>query len=395
MRLGICCFLLSFMSVAFSQGNWQVAIIQPKQDEVFGWAQVSPSVTIQASLQLNDKITLPNEIVKRLFLTAQVFANNRLLDNVPLWDDGTHGDKKAKDGIFTSTYNPPQTGEFRLRVRAQADLVQNGKIVTKEFWSNFLTFKVLPIPYPKLVYPEPASKTRTTLSVRARLMVNNEPFEERDETLQARIIAQAEGKKVTEATLRRKGSVLTGTITLPKRGEYQLFVTVSVQRQGKTLQSQSELITIQAVRMPIFWLVVGCILAVIYLLLPPKEPPLRYRHHLRLRLGHGQSQVVLEAGERKSVSEIEIVSAKDKSEVIVQTPDGSREILREQQNRQFSWLEGNQRRVVEVTYEKAEPLRSKPSFLSRLLPTTLWRAIFFALAVVSLVYWWYQLQQIR
>ncbi len=178
MRFSIFSLLLtSLLSIASSQANWQVVIDQPKEGEVFGWAQTSPSVTIQASLQLNGKIPLPNEIVKRLFLTAQVFANDRLLDNVPLWDDGTHGDKKAKDGIFTSTYNPPQTGEFRLRVRAQADLVQNGKIVTKEFWSNFLTFQVVPVPYPRLIYPEPASKTRTTLSVRARLLVNNEPFE--------------------------------------------------------------------------------------------------------------------------------------------------------------------------------------------------------------------------
>lgn len=392
MRFSIFSLLLtSLLSIASSQANWQVVIDQPKEGEVFGWAQTSPSVTIQASLQLNGKIPLPNEIVKRLFLTAQVFANDRLLDNVPLWDDGTHGDKKAKDGIFTSTYNPPQTGEFRLRVRAQADLVQNGKIVTKEFWSNFLTFKVLPIPYPKLVYPEPASKTRTTLSVRARLMVNNEPFEERDETLQARIIAQAEGKKVTEATLRRKGSVLTGKITLPRRGEYQLLVTVSVQRQGKTLQAQSELVTIQAVHIPIFWLIVGCILAAIYLLLPPKEPPLLYRHQIRI----GQNRFILEAGERRSVNGIEVVGAKDKPEVTVQTPEGLRKIFQEQQNQQLSWLEGNQRRIVEVTYERAEPLRGKPSIFARLLPTTLWRAVFFALAISSLIYWCYQLQQIR
>ncbi len=392
MRFSIFSLLLtSLLSIASSQANWQVLIDQPKEGEVFGWAQTSPSVTIQASLQLNGKIPLPNEIVKRLFLTAQVFANDRLLDNVPLWDDGTHGDKKAKDGIFTSTYNPPQTGEFRLRVRAQADLVQNGKVVTKEFWSNFLTFKVVPVPYPRLIYPEPASKTRTTLSVRARLLVNNEPFEERDETLQARIIAQAEGKKVTEATLRRKGSVLTGKITLPRRGEYQLLVIVSVQRQGKTLQAQSELVTIQAVHIPIFWLIVGLFLIAIYLLLPPKEPPLRYRHQVRV----GQNRFILEAGERRSVNGIEVVGAKDKPEVTVQTPEGLRKIFQEQQNQQLSWLEGNQRRIVEVTYERAEPLRDKPSLFSRLLPLTLWRFVFLAIALLSFAYWWHQLQQIR
>lgn len=390
MMLGICCFLLSFLSVAFSQGNWQVVIIQPKQGEVFGWAQVSPSVAIQASLQLNDEIILPNETVKRLFLTAQVFSGERLLDNVPLWDDGTHSDEKASDGIFTSTYNPPQTGEFRLRVRAQADLVQGGKVVTKEFWSNFVPFQVVPVPYPRLVYPEPASKTRTKVRVRARLLVKNEPFEERDETLQALIIAQAEGKKVTEATPRRKGSILTGTIVLPKRGEYQLLVNVSVQRQGKTLQSQSEPVTIQAVRMPIFWLVAGCIFLLIYLILPPKEPPLRYRHRLTV----GQSQVVLEPDEKKSIGGIELIGAIGKPEVEVQIPS-KRETLKEGAIQRFRWKEDDQYREIMVSYLRAEPLRDKPLLFTRLFPTTLWRIVFLALAVASLAYWWYQLQQIR
>ncbi len=216
-------------------------------------------------------------------------------------------------------------------------------------------------------------------------------MKERDETLQARIIAQAEGKKVTEATLRRKGSVLTGKITLPRRGEYQLLVTVSVQRQGKTLQAQSELVTIQAVHIPIFWLIVGCFLIAIYLLLPPKEPPLRYRHQVRV----GQNRFILEAGERRSVNGIEVVGAKDKPEMTVQTPEGLRKIFQERQNQQLSWLEGNQRRIVEVTYERAEPLRDKPSLFSRLLPLTLWRFVFLAIALLSFAYWWHQLQQIR
>lgn len=393
-RLGFCfllLLLLSIFSATFAQGNWQVFILQPKQGDVFGWAQVSPSVTIEASLRLDGEVALPNKLVKRLFLTAQVFSKGQLLDNVPLWDDGTHGDEKAKDGIFTSTYNPPQTGEFRLRVRAQADLMSNGKIVTKEFWSNFVPFQVVPVPYPRLVYPEPASKTKTKVKVRARLLMKNEPFEEHYETLQAVILAQAEGKKVAEEKMSRKGSLLTGTLNLPKRGEYQLLVIVSMQREGKILQSQSEPVSIQAVRIPVFWLVIGCILLAIYLLLPPKEPPLRYQHHVKV----GQNQFVLKASEQRSARGIEIAGETDKRELTVKTPNGSKRILKEGQTQRFIWRENDQIKEVSVSYERAEPLRDKPSLFARLLPTTLWRIIFLALAVASLAYWWHQLQQIH
>ncbi|GBC99911.1 hypothetical protein HRbin17_02443 [bacterium HR17] len=390
--LSFCFLSLAFLlSVAFAQEVWQVVVIQPKQGDLFGWAQDAPYITIQAALQRDSEFISPNDIVKRLFLTAQVFSGDQLLDNVPLWDDGTHGDDKARDGIFTSTYRPSQTGEFRLRVRAQADLVRNGKIVTKEFWSNFVPIQVVPIPYPHLVFPEPGSKTKTTVNVRARLLMQNQPFGESDETLQAKIVAQMEGKGIAEAPLRRRGSVLTGQISLPKRGDYRLLIAVTVTRQGKTLQAQSEPVSIQAVRMPILWFIVGCFFLVIYLLLPPKEPPLRYRH----RVWIDGASIGLDPGEEKTMEGIKVKGANDKREVIVTTPDGKEQILQEGKRQPLSWWGGKERKEVVVHYEKAEPLREKPSVFARLLPTTIGRIVVLLLTFLAFAIWWHQFQQIR
>ncbi|MFN4180447.1 MAG: choice-of-anchor X domain-containing protein [Armatimonadota bacterium] len=391
-RLGFCFLSLALsLSVAFAQEVWQVVIIQPKEGDLFGWAQDAPSITIQAALQRKGEVVSPNDVVKRLFLTAQVFSGDNLLDNVPLWDDGTHGDDKAKDGIFTSTYRPSQTGEFRLRVRAQADLVRDGKVVTKEFWSDFVPIQVVPIPYPHLISPEPGSKTKTTVNVRARLLMQNAPFEQPDETLQAKIVAQAEGKKVAEAPLRRRGSVLTGQISLPKRGDYHLLITVTVTQQGKTLQAQSEPVSIQAVRMPIFWLIISCILFAVYLLLPPKEPPLRYRHRVRI----GSASISLEPGAEKTIEGIKVKGASEKPEVTVTMPDGKEQTLQEGKRQQLAWREGEERKEVAVHYERAEPLRKKPSFFARLFSLTIWRAVFLILALLSLAHGCHQFLQIR
>jgi len=371
--------------------GWQVQVVAPSPKALLGWAQTPPEMQIKAALLKDGEPIIPRQgEVARLFLTGQVFVSEKLVDNVPLWDDGTHGDEKANDGIFTSTYRPPKIGEYQVRVRAQADLAQDSKTVTKEFWSDFVPFRVVPIPYPHLISPEPASKTRLTVHVRARLLQNNQPFEEHDESLQAKAAAFAGGEKVAEVPLKRSRSVLTGELNLPQMGSYQVVVTVSVLRQGKRLSSQSQPIEIQAVRPPIFWLVVAISLGVLYLLLPPKQPPLRYKHQIQV----GQRTVEFQTNEEKTVNGLTFKAKAETPQVTVKKPDGEQEDLQEGERKKLQWREGEQRREAEVRYLKAEPIRDKPSPFSRLLPFTFWRILFLALALSALALWWYQWQQI-
>jgi len=391
MRSCVVALLLLTASTLRAQEGWKVIVNKPEPKEIFGWAQSPPSIPIQASLQRNGEVVVVGESVKRLFLTAQIFAGERLLDNVPLWDDGSHGDEKAKDGNFTSTYLPPQTGDFKLRVRAQADLVEGGKVLTREFWSEFVPFSVVAIPYPHITSPEPGSKTGAKVKIRARLLLQNKPFNQRDETLQAKVIAKSEGKTLSEATLSRSGSVLSGNLNLPRLGTYQLTVSVSVHRSGKKLVAESEPVEIQVTRPPWALLVVAIIAFVLYLLLPPKEPPLWYRHHIRV----GETKVELNADKTETVSGISVTGFVDSPKVTVETPQGDSETLKEGESKLFRWREGDQPKEVRVRYEKAEPQRDKPGLFARFLPNTFARFLCLLIALAALGWWLYTWHQLK
>jgi hypothetical protein len=164
--------------------EWKVQITSPLPNSIFGWAQNAPEISLKGEfLRGEEKIVPKQSEVARLFLTGQVFSGGKLIDTVPMWDDGTHGDEKGEDGTYTTLYRPPKVGEYQVRVRAQADIVREGKVFTREFWSDFVAFKVVPVPYARITQPEPGSEVRGKTAVRARLLLLDKPFDEPDETL--------------------------------------------------------------------------------------------------------------------------------------------------------------------------------------------------------------------
>ena len=388
--------LLLGLTVQGAMGQeWAVQVTTPKEGALFGWAQSAPEVAIRAELQRQGEKVVPKQgDVQRLFLTAQIFSGERLLDNVPLWDDGTHGDERSGDGVYAASYRPPQAGAFRLRVRAQADILSGNKTVTREFWSGFLPFRVIAIPYARITQPETGSEIKGKTTFRARLLVLEKPFEERDETLKASVKVEGEGWR-KELPLNRKGSLLTANINFPKRGTYRLVVMVRVQRDGKTLNSESEIVEVRVTKLGYFWLAAAAFLFLIFLALPPKEPPLRYRHYLRFE----GREIILEPGEKKQEIDLEFEAAFDEREVRIRQLSGEKPNLKRQDNpipqrelelreKKLCWV-GEERLV----YEKAEPMRERPKIWHRLLPTTFWRCLFFALALLALACWlwqWYQ-----
>jgi hypothetical protein len=388
--------LLLGLTVQGAMGQeWAVQVTTPKEGALFGWAQSAPEVAIRAELRRQGEKVVPKQgDVQRLFLTAQIFSGERLLDNVPLWDDGTHGDERSGDGVYAASYRPPQAGAFRLRVRAQADILSGNKTVTREFWSGFLPFRVIAIPYARITQPETGSEIKGKTTFRARLLVLEKPFEERDETLKASVKVEGEGWR-KELPLNRKGSLLTANINFPKRGTYRLVVMVRVQRDGKTLNSESEIVEVRVIKLGYFWLAAAASLFLIFLALPPKEPPLRYRHYLRFE----GREIILEPGEKKQEIDLEFEAAFDEREVRIRQLSGEKPNLKRQDNpipqrelelreKKLCWV-GEERLV----YEKAEPMRERPKIWHRLLPTTFWRCLFFALALLALACWlwqWYQ-----
>jgi len=88
--------------------EWKVQITSPLPKSIFGWAQNAPEVRLKGELLKGDEKVVPkrSEVV-RLFLTGQVFMGEKLIDTVPMWDDGSHGDEKSDDGTYTAIYRPP------------------------------------------------------------------------------------------------------------------------------------------------------------------------------------------------------------------------------------------------------------------------------------------------
>ncbi len=377
-----------------AQERLAAVVLAPQEATLFGWAQQPPTVTIEAALQRGGDILRPYSFLRRLYLTAQIRQGDRLIDTVPLWDDGTHGDKRAKDGVFAAHYLPPQEGSFRIRVRAQAEMDERGKTVTKEIWSDFVSFRVVPVPYPRLISPEPGSRSGQKVTVRARLLILQKPFEQEEKTLQATL--QVVGEQWShQAPMHRRGSLLTAQLTFPKQGRYQLIVRTSIQREGQTLQSESELTEVEVVRPNLAWLIGAIVAFVSFLLLPPRQPPLRYRHYIRINGSSTPLQFPkLSATHLVGNSRVEIEASGTKKEItiIVRDPDGQirrREYLSEGRRLNLN-IAG---KAVEFRYERAEPYRDPTKLWHRLLPNTTLRFLFLALAIAAFAYWVWQWRQ--
>jgi hypothetical protein len=280
-----------------------------------------------------------------------------------------------------------------LRVRAQADILSGNKTVTREFWSGFIPFRVIAIPYARITQPEPGSEVRGKTAVRARLLLLDKPFDEPDETLQATLLVKGEGQK-RQIPLRRQGSLLTSSVAFSKRGTYRLQVSVAVQRDEQSLQTQSEVTEIQVTMLTYTWLIIAIFLAIVFLLLPPKEPPLRYRHRVRF----GEQVHELKPGERKSLPElpepeVELVAEAEKREIRVRSTKGAQ--IRKGgglPQQEVPLREGERCRVgeTELHYERAELSRATRQWWHRLLPNTVFRLPFFLCALGAFVYWLWQ-----
>jgi hypothetical protein len=175
-----------------------------------------------------------------------------------------------------------------------------------------------------------------------------------------------------------------------------LQVSVAVRRDGQSLQTQSEVTEIQVTMLTYTWLIIAIFLAIIFLLLPPRESPLRYRHRVRF----GGQVLELEPGERKSLreeakpeAEVELVAEAEKPEILVRSTKGAQIRKGGGLPQQEVWLRKGERCRVgetELHYERAELSRATRQWWHRLLPNTVFRLPFFLCALGAFVYWLWQ-----
>jgi hypothetical protein len=204
MRVGILvAVLLGTLTVCLAQ-EWRVVVHAPSAQSLHSWAQDAPTIRLQAALQRAGETVISGRgETAQLFLTAQVYENGALVDRVTMWDDGTHGDAQASDGTYTALYRPPRPANYRMRIRAQVELQDAGKTTKREFWSDFVPFEAVVIPYARLTQPEPGSTIPARTTARARLLLGESPYLGQDPTL--------------TALLRIEGEMATGSTDAPKR----------------------------------------------------------------------------------------------------------------------------------------------------------------------------------
>jgi hypothetical protein len=395
MRVGIIgAALLGTLAVCSAQ-EWRVAVHAPSARSLHSWAQDAPTIRLQAALQRAGVTVISGQgETAQLFLTAQVYENGALVDRVTMWDDGTHGDAQASDGTYTALYRPPRPANYRVRIRAQVELQREGNAAKREFWSDFVPFEAVVIPYARLTQPEPGSTIPARTTARARLLLGESPYLGQDPTLTALLRIEGEGWQ-QEVPMRRSESLLTASVELPKRGAYRLTAIVRVVRNGQALQSQSEVVQVEATTLSYFWLYVAIGLTLVYLLLPMRQPPLRYRHTLRL----ANQTHRLEPGQTLTVGGLELRASDAEPKVVARVAAGSTIALRKAgeplRQTELALKEGEQCLADAETlrYERAEPIRADAPLWSRLTPATPLRAITLLGALVALVYWWRLCQQ--
>jgi hypothetical protein len=97
------------------------------------------------------------------------------------------------------------------------------------------------------------------------------------------------------------------------------------------------------------------------------------------------------------VDDLELKAAVDKKEVQIKQIQGQQPILRKQgiPRRDLKITEGEQCQAGQgnLRYEKAEPMREKPSFWHRLLPNTFPRRLVLLLAFGFCAFWLWQWKQ--
>lgn len=273
----------------------QVRVRLPAPGAVFGWGADAPLLRFEATLERNGGPARG----PRVFLTGNVREGERRVDGVLLYDDGTHGDERAGDGVFTGTYRPQRPGSYSLQVRAQWEAPGAG---SREAWSDRVPFHVEAIPYARIQVPEPGARVGNPTAVQARLLLEGRPYEQRDPTLRAQAWSapRREGGPPSGPPLSRRGALLTGRVAFDGRGERLVSVAVSVERRGTRLTATPDTVRVEVVRPPIGLLVLGAFLLALYLALPGRRPTPLYRHTLRLRGGSGTpaQEVVIEPDER-------------------------------------------------------------------------------------------------
>ncbi len=250
-----------------------LVITYPQAGQVFAWGQNAPNIRIEAQVSLATGHARP-------FVTANVLSpSGQVLDRVPLFDDGTHGDDTANDGRFANTYRPLQAGTYLLKARLQFTDTTTG--ISMERWSDSVSFVVKQVPYCRIVSPSPGQTVANRIAVTATLLIGAEGSPYRPTAgEQLRIRAWAEPRAETTVP-ERVGERFKASFALPRAGQYRLYVAVQSLQNGQWVESEADAVTVSATSRSYQPLYVSGLLVLLYFLLLGRQVRL-YRHRLQI-----------------------------------------------------------------------------------------------------------------
>lgn len=281
LRLALCLLAVALPALpARAQSAGRVTLVSPEPEAVLGWGRDAPVLVIRARLE---GVEVPAGA--RVYMTANIFEADRIVDGVRLYDDATHGDERAADGTFTSEYRPQHAHSYAVEVRCQTSGAGLGA-GPREAVSPRAAFHVEPIPHPRIMSPEPGGNVGRTATVRARLLLGDQPFTADEPGLKTEAWTAA-GEGSGGAPVRfpadRRGSLVTSGVEFRGLGRRPVGVTVSLERRGRRLEASDGPVYVRVADPPVLFFYVAGAMLLLYFLLPPRKAIPLFQHSVQLR----------------------------------------------------------------------------------------------------------------
>ncbi|MDM7460186.1 MAG: hypothetical protein P3X24_000815 [bacterium] len=241
--------------------------ISPRPAQIFGWGRQSPAVRLEARAVLSAP-------ANRVFISAIISdAKGTVIDRVPLYDDGTHGDTQAADLLFTEIYTPRREGVFQVRFKIEWE--RDGQRRTR--FSEPRAFEVVRVPYARFVskLAQERLSVGSVVDTQVALLVgNDDPYRGSLDAVTLRVASYPASVAEPPKTLTTRPTV---RYQFDQPGEYQLSVQALTTYKGQQIATEPDTLTVVYNCASLMWLVWGIAAMLAGLLLPSKKTPV-YEH---------------------------------------------------------------------------------------------------------------------
>lgn len=197
---------------------------------------------------------------------------------MPLYDDGTHGDKRTGDLVFTEVYTPRFEGVFQVRFKAEWE--RDGERFTR--FSEVRPFEVVYAPYARFVNKHEAERPSVGSAVNAEVVLlfgDEKRYSGSLENISIQASCTPSGNAELPENLTPQTTV---RYLFEKPGEHQLRVQALMTYKGQPIATEPDTLTVVYNHAPawLFWLG-GLLVFLALVVLPSKRVPI-YEHQFQV-----------------------------------------------------------------------------------------------------------------